>query len=239
MRATVLLFDIDGTLITTGGAGRRAMERAFAELHGRSDAVSFRLDGMTDRGIVRAALANIGVESDERAIDALLEHYLACLREEVRLVPDARYRVHAGMREAIGAARAEGGAIGLGTGNIRAGARIKRERGELDATFGFGGFGCDAEPRAELIRIGAERGAAVLGMPLASCRVVVIGDTPKDVAAAREIGAECIGVGTGRYSPKALLESGASWAFADLSAPGALDALLERNAGRARVGAPE
>src|SRR5690606_1805481 len=219
--------DIDGTLITTGGAGRRAMERAFADAHGRADAVSFRLDGMTDRGIVRTALDNIGVESDERAIDALLELYLVRLREEVRLVPDARYRVHAGMREAIAVARRHGAAVGLGTGNIRAGARIKLERVELDSTFTFGGFGCDAESRAELIRIGAERGARALGVSLTSCRVVVIGDTPKDVAAARAIGAECIGVGTGHFSPQALIDSGATSAFADLSAPGAIDALLE------------
>lgn len=240
MRPTVLLFDIDGTLVTTGGAGRRAMSRAFSRTHGRPEALAhIALDGMTDRLIVRQGLVGIGVEASERAIDAVLAAYLEVLPEECAQVEPERYRVHRGMREAIAVASQSGAAIGLGTGNIRAGARIKLERVELDATFGFGGFGCDAEPRAELIRIGAERGAAVLGMPLASCRVVVIGDTPKDVAAAREIGAECIGVGTGRYSPKALLESGASWAFADLSAPGALDALLERNAGRARVGAPE
>jgi phosphoglycolate phosphatase-like HAD superfamily hydrolase len=92
--------------------------------------------------------------------------------------------------------------------------------------FAFGGFGSDAEDRTELLRHGAERGAKHLGVALAECRVVVIGDTPKDVAAAQGIGAECVGVGTGTYTPQELLECGATAAFPSLSAPGALAALL-------------
>lgn len=225
-RATVLLFDIDGTLITTGGAGRRAMERAFGAVYGRPEAMAFPMDGMTDRLIVRQALIRIGAEVSEGAIDRVLAAYVDILREEVASCPDERYRVHAGMREAIASARLRGAAVGLGTGNIREGARVKLARVGLGETFGFGGFGCDAEDRAELIRVGAERGAAALRVARRDCRVVVIGDTPKDVAAARAIGADCVGVGTGHYAPATLIASGATAAFADLSAPGALQALF-------------
>jgi phosphoglycolate phosphatase len=223
---TVFLFDIDGTLITTGGAGRRAMERAFGALHGRADAMAFPMDGMTDRLIVRQALTHIGAEPSAAAIDRVLARYLELLREEVAACPDDRYRVHAGMREAIDAARARGAAVGLGTGNIREGARLKLTRVGLGETFRFGGFGCDAEDRVALLRVGAERGAAELGVPLEDCRVVVIGDTPKDVAAAQAIGAACVGVGTGHYTPAALMACGATAAFPDLAAPGAPAALF-------------
>jgi phosphoglycolate phosphatase-like HAD superfamily hydrolase len=225
-RPTVFLFDIDGTLITTGGAGRRAMERAFGVVHGRPDAMAFPMDGMTDRLIVRQALAHIAAEPTEAAIDRVLAAYMDVLREEVAACSDERYRVHAGMREAVESARTRGAAVGLGTGNIREGARVKLERVGLGDAFAFGGFGCDAESRVELLRIGAERGAAALCLPRATCRVVVIGDTPKDVAAAQAIGAECVGVGTGHYSPAALLASGATAAFPDLTHPDAQPALF-------------
>jgi phosphoglycolate phosphatase-like HAD superfamily hydrolase len=228
MRPTVLLFDVDGTLVTTGGVGRRALELAFERSLGRSDACrSFRLDGMTDRAIVRGGLLAIGVEPTEALIDRLLVDYLHVLGEEVAAAPDATYRVHAGMREAVERASTRTTvAVGLGTGNIREGARIKLERVGLFDRFSFGGFGCDAEERTALIRRGAERGAARFGAAPEHCRVVVIGDTPKDVAAGRAIGAECIGVGTGHFSAEQLLAAGAHQAFADLAAPGACEAVL-------------
>ncbi len=92
--------------------------------------------------------------------------------------------------------------------------------------FGFGGFGDDHEVREQLIRRGAERGAAALGVTLEEARVVVVGDTPKDVFAAHAIGARCLAVGTGSWKAAQLLESGADWAFDDLASPGALEALL-------------
>jgi phosphoglycolate phosphatase-like HAD superfamily hydrolase len=234
MRPTVLLFDIDGTLITSGGAGRRAMARAFDEVYGRSDALAqIQLDGMTDRLIVRMGIETIGREPTEEAIDAVLAAYLHSLADEVALVTRERYRVHRGMREAVASALQQGAAVGLGTGNLRAGATIKLGRVELNGSFAFGGFGCDAEARIELIRIGAERGAAALGVPVAECRVVVIGDTPKDVAAALGVGAEAVGVGTGRFTPDQLRESGARFAFNDLAEPGAIDALLDGSEERA------
>jgi phosphoglycolate phosphatase len=226
MRPTVLLFDIDGTLLSTGGAGRRAIERTFAEQYGRADACSgFRFDGMTDRGIVRKALTAIDMEPTEQAIDDVLAAYVAVLEDEVARSP--HYRVHEGMERAIDAALARSGvAVGLGTGNIREGARVKLSRAGIYECFSFGGFGSDHEHRPTLIGIGARRGAARLGAPVEECRVVIIGDTPSDVAAARAIGAESVCVGTGSFTPGALLECGATVAFENLAVPGALEALL-------------
>jgi phosphoglycolate phosphatase-like HAD superfamily hydrolase len=228
MRPTVFLFDIDGTLLTSGGAGRKAMDQAFDRAYGRPDACNaFSLDGMTDKAIVRQGLEAIGAPVTPGEVDRVLGLYVERLEAEVRKVDADSYRLHPGMAEAVEAARARPrSAVGLGTGNIREGARVKLARVNFFDRFSFGGFGCDAEARPELILRGAERGAEQLGVPLASCRVVVIGDTPKDVDAALAIGAECVGVGTGRFRPEALLAAGATCAFPDLAAPGALEALL-------------
>ena len=227
-RPTVYLFDIDGTLISTGGAGRRSMEGAFRELHGApgAAAVEFSVAGMTDRAIVRGGLAALEHHApDGAAIDRVLERYLVRLADEV--VRTTSYCVHPGVTDVLawlqGVSRI---ALGLGTGNIKQGAYAKLARGALDAPFGFGGFGCDAEDRTELLRVGAGRGAEALGVPLSDCRVVVIGDTPKDVAAAHGIGADCIGVGTGGFEPRALLALGAGAAFATLEEDGVREALL-------------
>jgi phosphoglycolate phosphatase-like HAD superfamily hydrolase len=229
VRPTILLFDIDGTLITTGGVGRRAIESAFDERYGRADAcTSFRFDGMTDRLIARQGLTLLGVEPTDSAIDDILAVYVRLLEVEVARADDARYRLHDGIAEALTIAHELGLGVGLGTGNVREGARIKLSRVGIYERFAFGGFGSDAEDRAVLIRRGAERGAAHLGVELAACRVVVIGDTPKDVDAACAIDAESIGVGTGGFSADDLREHGATHAFDSLASPGALDAMLGR-----------
>lgn len=241
--STVLLFDIDGTLVSTGGAGRRAMIGAFAELGapGALDGVSFA--GMTDRAIARAGLRALTAEVTESAIDRVLDAYLARLeaelgRSEGREATDdgprgaaedgARYRVLPGVPALLASVRdLPGVAVGLGTGNVRRGAYAKLARGALDAAFAFGGFGCDAEDRVELLRAGARRGAERLGAPLEACRVIVIGDTPKDVAAARGIGARSVGVGTGGYAPADLAACGAHHVFATLAEDGVRGALLD------------
>lgn len=224
MRPTVFLFDIDGTLVSTGGAGRRSMERAFVEHTGASAALDFPFAGMTDRAIVRRGLVGAGRAPDEALLAAVLASYLRVLSEEVAAAE--RYVVHDGVARVLAEASAWSGcAIGLGTGNIRDGAKVKLDRAGLFGHFAFGGFGCDAEDRAELLAVGAERGAARLGRPRAECRVVVIGDTPKDVAAALAIGAEAVGVGTGSYTADELRSCGAAWAFATLEEDGARGAL--------------
>jgi phosphoglycolate phosphatase-like HAD superfamily hydrolase len=223
--ATLLLFDIDGTLITSGGAGRRAMTRAFDAIVGPRAAMA-AFDGMTDQQIVLRELAHLAPEEAARVMQQIFALYLEYLVHEVAVTEAARYRVHPGVEHVLAQALASGAAIGLGTGNLRAGARIKLERVGLFERFAFGGFGCDAHDRAEVLRHGAERGARALGVPLADCRVVVIGDTPKDVSAALAIGAACLGVGTGSYSPDDLRAAGATWAVSNLTEAGTLEALL-------------
>jgi phosphoglycolate phosphatase-like HAD superfamily hydrolase len=200
VRPTVLLFDIDGTLLETGGAGRRAIESAFEAHFGRRDAcASIRFGGMTDRAITRQALLAIGEAPSDATIDRILETYLERLAREI--ARPSSYRVFDGVGAALDACEKRGRvAIGLGTGNVRAGAKIKLDRAGLFERFAFGGFGCDAEDRAELLRVGAARGAERLEARLSDCRVVVIGDTPRDIAAAKAIGAEVVAVATGPFS---------------------------------------
>ncbi len=224
MKPTVFLFDIDGTLMDSGGAGRRSVERAFAVRHGRADACAgISFGGMTDRAIARAGLTAIGVAATPEAIDDILARYLEALAAELVA---SRAIVHAGIEAALEAVAATGAAVGLGTGNVRDGARLKLSRVGLHHRFAFGGFGCDDEARDALLRVGVERGARALSVAPAACRVVVVGDTPKDVAAAHAIGAESIAVATGSFTVEALAACRPTRVFRDLGAEGALAALL-------------
>jgi phosphoglycolate phosphatase-like HAD superfamily hydrolase len=223
---TVLLFDIDGTLILSGGAGRRGFERAFTRVIGRCDTLGgFSFGGMTDRGIARRALEAAGHVFEEALVERLLHEYLLALQDELAKRPD--YRIMPKVRETVDALRKwTHVGVGLGTGNIKGGAEAKLRHGALWELFDFGGFGCDAEDRTELLRAGALRGAKALGVPLAECRVVVIGDTVRDVVAAHGIGAECVGVETGGVSAAELRAAGAAAVFADFAADGVLEAIL-------------
>jgi len=226
--SVVVLFDIDGTLITTGGVGRRAIELAFEELYGSKDACShFRFDGMTDRAIARQGLTALGQEPTAEEIDRLIAAYVKHLERTVAEAPGESYRIHDGMLEAIELCEQHGFATGLGTGNIREGARLKLARVGIFDRFPFGGFGDDHEERDRLLAAGKRRGAERLGLAFEEAHVVVIGDSPRDVSAAKAIGAACIGVGTGSSSAARLRELGATAAFDSLAAPGALDALLD------------
>lgn len=223
---TIVLFDIDGTLILTGGAGRRSMFRACEEVLGRKDALAgLRFGGMTDRGILRHGVESVGERFEEALYSALLESYLGFLAEEVPA--SEGYEVMPGVFEILDRlAEFEGLALGLGTGNVRRGAEVKLGHGGLAGRFSFGGFGCDHEVRVELLQAGAERGAAELGRPLSDCRVVIVGDTPRDVHAALAMGADCVGVATGGHPTEELKNSGAGAAFDDLTSRDALAAIL-------------
>lgn len=225
-RPTVLLFDIDGTLITTGGAARRALEDGVAAYLGLdSFAAEFSFGGMTDRGIMRGSLRQAGAEASEERIDEVMSFYLERLPGV--LTQSGVYQAHEGvhaMLEAVTAA--EHCSVGLGTGNVEIGARLKLDSVGLNPYFSFGGFGCDAEPRDELILAGAKRGAAKLGAHLDECRVIIIGDTVRDVDAAHANGFECVAVSTGGTSHESLAETQTELLVTSLTDPDALRWLL-------------
>jgi phosphoglycolate phosphatase-like HAD superfamily hydrolase len=214
------------------GPGRRALERAFAALYGRSTRLlSMRLGGMTDRAIVRTALGDIAGLTDpeqiEAAIDAVLAVYVPLLEDELAVT--VSLALLPGVKDVLDAVDGRPGvAVGLGTGNVREGARLKLSHVGIFDRFAFGGFGCDHEDRAEILRIAATRGAARVGAAVRDCRVVVVGDTAHDVAAARAIGAEAVTVATGGFTGAELIAAGASCAFDDLTAAGVLPALLNQ-----------
>jgi phosphoglycolate phosphatase len=231
VKPTVLLFDVDGTLVTTCGAGRRAVERAFELRHGSKDVLAFSFGGMTDKAIVRAGLLGLGRAfahdgALEAEIEATLAFYLGVLADEVART---RIRIHDGMERAMALAEAHADvALGLGTGNLRKGAEIKLGSVGIFHRFSFGGFGDDSIDRPTLLGKGARRGAEKLGVPIEDCRVVVIGDTPRDVAAAKAIGADAIAVATGMHDLAELKACEPTAAFSSLAEPGADAALFGR-----------
>ena len=220
---TVLLFDVDGTLVSTGGAGRLAMAQAFEEVCGSAEALDdIDFGGMTDRSILRIGVERLGRRFDEDTFNAIVAVYVARLGATV--AESTGYVVMPNVEETLEACAAEGAWMGLGTGNVRRGAQIKLEPAGLHRHFEFGGFGDDAEDRAELIGTAARRGAAKAGRALEECRVVIIGDTPRDIDAAHAIGATCLGVATGGYDADAL--AAADRVVETLADPRALSFLL-------------
>ena len=202
MKPTVFLFDIDGTILHARGAGRRAMQAAFeAECPGRAEAMAqVKFAGMTDPGIVRTALRHAKEPADDAQVERVVGFYLRHIEAELKGTPPQMIE---GALAAIEAAERHGeAAVGLGTGNHVEGAQHKLAAVGLWDRFAFGGFGSDAEIRAEMLAVGRDRGLEHLGAT--SARVVVIGDTPRDVSAAAAIGAECLAVTTGPHDAAAL-----------------------------------
>ena len=210
----LLLFDVDQTLISTGGAGIRALNRAFQKLYSVNNAMEGILPhGKTDPGIIREILHShpIPAISDgfPTSLAAVLESYIEFLDDEIGSTPS--YKILPGIEDMLDTLALRSDlAIGLATGNVEAGARIKLERGNLNRYFPFGGFGSDSENRTELVRQGAEKAATYLGHMPDPSDVFVIGDTPRDIFAGREAGFLTVGVATGKYSKAELAEAGAT-----------------------------
>jgi phosphoglycolate phosphatase len=198
----LVLFDIDGTLLSAAGSGRRAINAALREFFSSAAPADYWFDGKTDRQIVRELMRSEGHDDatiNER-MDLLLSRYVDCLHRELA---DPRHTPHLypGVRELLDALDARGDvALGLLTGNVEGGAVAKLAAAGLDpARFVVGAFGSDHESRPELPTV-AQRRAAALGITIPGSAMVVIGDTPADIACSRGIGARAIGVATGRYS---------------------------------------
>ena len=223
-RPTIVLWDIDGTLVRGGGVGQRALEAAFREVFGAPvDLGSIPFGGNTDPAIVAAGLAILGHADETHHYDAVIAAYLRRLLVEI--AERAPFYALPGVAAALEALAADAPAQGLGTGNVEAAAWLKVEAVGLRAHFDFGGFGSDARDRGELLRIGRDRGAARLGLSPDGCRTIVIGDTVRDITAARAIGAEVVAVATGGVGLEILREAAPDVALASLAGDEALAVL--------------
>jgi phosphoglycolate phosphatase-like HAD superfamily hydrolase len=215
-RPVVVLLDLDGTLLTTHGAGRRAVADAFDRVLARPDAAgTFPYGGLTDPAIFRRGAEAVGHALTPALHAALQDAYLEALARRLEEPPGVRALPGAVAFAETLLAR-PGVATGVGTGNVRRGAQLKLRAIGLERRFDFGGYGCDAEDRAELLELAARRGAAALGVPRLECHVVVVGDTPRDVSAAHAIGAVCLAVTTGGIDAETLRASGADAVVPDL-----------------------
>jgi phosphoglycolate phosphatase-like HAD superfamily hydrolase len=216
----LVLFDIDGTLLLTDGAGRRAIHRALIEIFGASGPADHRFDGKTDPQIVRELMHVVG-HADEH-IDSRMQElfglYVTCLREELRDPEHLASPLPGVIALLDRLAGRDEVALGLLTGNLADGARAKLEAVGIDPDiFVVGAYGSDHEQRPELPAIAQRRAREVLGIDIPGHDVIVIGDTPADVECGRGIGARAIGVATGRYSTDVLAAHGAAAVFSDLS----------------------
>jgi phosphoglycolate phosphatase len=213
-----VLFDIDGTLLVTGGAGAVAWQRAFRELHG----VDANIDehthaGMTDPEIAAIVFREvIGREGSAPERAEAIAGYLSHLQQAVE--ESDGYRVMPGIEELLPRLAGEGILLGLVTGNIEAAAHIKLARADLNRFFAFGGYGSDSSDRTELTKKAVERAGQVAGKELDPAATIAVGDTPRDVKAGHGAGLRVVGVATGKYPVAELDAAEADWAIEDVTA---------------------
>ncbi|MEX2269829.1 MAG: HAD family hydrolase [Vicinamibacterales bacterium] len=215
---TLLLFDIDGTLILSGRAGLRALNRAFHEVIGVTDAFqAISAAGRTDGYLLEEAARHASCALTPKLRDALRARYCAILEEEILLPGEGAKGIMPGVRPLVNALhRRDDVVLALLTGNFRESARIKLEHFDLWSPFGFGAFADDAADRNLLVPIAVER-ARQAGHDPHVDRVIVIGDTPLDVECAKAGGVRALGVATGSHTVDELREAGAYEALEDLS----------------------
>jgi len=203
----LVLFDIDGTLLNSGGLGRASMQRALGMVFGSPGNPAYRYDGKTDKQIVRDVMRLEG-HSDEHIdsrMEKLIELYLEGLRTGAK---SGKFNVRPleGVVELLGALEArEDVVLGLLTGNVEPGARTKLSAAGINPDrFRVNAFGSDHEHRPELPAIAQRRASETLGLDIAGDRLIVIGDTPADIECGRALGARAIGVASGHYTVEQL-----------------------------------
>ncbi len=216
---TAVLFDIDGTLIITGGAGATSWRRAFDELYGiPADIGEFTDTGMTDPDVGRQTFEAVLHRQPGRAeFTKLLERRLHYLHAAV--AESEGYRVLDGVEDLLPRLIDEGYLLGLVTGNVEAAAHVKLHRAKLNRFFSFGGYGSDSTDRGELTRVALRRAAVVYGEPLDPEHCIVVGDTPHDVEGAHAAGMACVGVASHNFNADQLRAGGADWVIASLKEP--------------------
>jgi phosphoglycolate phosphatase-like HAD superfamily hydrolase len=205
----LVLFDIDGTLLSSEGIGRTAMRRALGSIFGSPGNPAYRYDGKTDRQIVRDVMRLEG-HSDEyidSQMEKLIETYLEGLRENAKS-GNFNVRPLEGVAELLDALEPRKDVVlGLLTGNVEPGARTKLIAAGIDPDrFRINAFGSDHENRPELPAIAQRRASEKLGLDIERGRMIVIGDTPADIACGRSLGAKAIGVASGHYTVEQLQE---------------------------------
>ncbi|MDQ6859673.1 MAG: haloacid dehalogenase-like hydrolase [Verrucomicrobiota bacterium] len=212
----LLLWDIDATLIVSGGGGDNALKRAVAELFGTKDDLhDIEIAGRTDRHIARSILSKYGVEPTDAAVAEFLEIYLRWLAE---LLPQLNGHVLPGVKEILDRLKPNPDRVlALLTGNLRRGAQLKLERYGLWHYFEFGAFADDHHDRNELGAFAQRRAAEKHGHEFEVARIDVIGDTGHDIACGEIFGARTIAVATGSWTRKQLAEKSPDFLFDDLS----------------------
>lgn len=211
----LILFDIDGTLIDSGGAGVRSLNLAMEELFSLDNAFQgISMAGKTDTQIIKEGLMKYDLFANG-GIEAIINAYLKHLKREIQ---NNRKHVKPGIYEVLDELKdLRDSGLGLLTGNLEAGARIKLEPFMLNRYFPTGAFGSDDEDRNNLLPIAVRRFEELFQMSIEIDNCIIVGDTPRDVECAHIYGALCIGVATGPYSYDALVEAGADYVIQDLS----------------------
>jgi phosphoglycolate phosphatase-like HAD superfamily hydrolase len=213
----LVLFDVDGTLIHSGGAGVKAFARAFASEFGVNDgAERLKFAGRTDVSLVREFFSSRQIEASPENFGRFFRAYLFWLEQLIRDceggacrgVPEFHHSLEILPHPPL---------FGLLTGNIREGARIKLQRFNLWEKFPFGAFADDDEDRDRIAAIARQRGGERFGRPLRGDEILVIGDTPMDIRCARAIEARALAVATGSFTVEELSRHAPDWAVPDLS----------------------
>ena len=219
VRPRAVLFDVDGTLISTGGAGARSWRHAFDALYGiPADIGKFTDAGMTDPVVARLTFESaVGHDPSPVELATVMAAYLDRLPDEVD--ESEGYRVLDGAAELLPRLGREGVLLGITSGAVEAAAHIKLARAGFNRYFPFGGYGSDSADRVELTRRAIERGGMLVGETLDPADVYVVGDTPKDVEAAHGAGCVAIATATGHYSREQLEATGAEHVLDSLRDP--------------------
>ncbi len=215
----LVLFDIDGTLIDSGGAGARSWKHAFDKLYGiPADIGSHTAAGETDPVVARKTFVGaLGRDPTEQELARLFAVYLLRLSEEVR--KSEGYRVLEGVEDLLLMLSDAGTMLGIVSGAMEGAARVKLSRADLNKYFVFGGYGTDSDDRARLTQAAIDKAQMLHGHDVSPDRVFVVGDTPLDVEAAKAVGAVSVGVASGKFSEDQLRAAGAAHVLRSLAAP--------------------